>query len=805
MHLAQASLGATSLLTVMATAAAADVAGPASASASQSAGLEESASQPAGLEEIKVTARRRQESEQTVPLSITAMGADQLANQHIDSFVDMASKVPGFVAKPYNVTQSNLWMRGIGTDIPTSASNPAVAIFIDDVYLSQNGALWGDLLWDLERVEVLEGPQSTLFGKNAVGGLVNFVTRKPSQTPYASAELTLGNYGEVDARAVAGGPLSSTLAASISLSSQAHNGYETNTLDGNTFDQLSGLETVRGHLRFTPSDDLDVLLSADATRRRGTGRYIDITYTTRNQMFVNPSREGEVSGPVCSQVTGEKFANNFGGGPLNGPLDCESPEGVANVDDYGTSLRIDWKTGLGKLTSLTAYRDDDILAEENSAGTYMDFAGITPFVTPNDSIPDDFYYQRWANSARQFSQELRMTSDSTGPLSWIGGLYFLHELIDDTAIQNFLFPDIFWYGGTQIEVGNTRGNSYGAFAEGTYRWDSGFGVTVGGRYSRDEKDWYYSHTGYSTTGSYGKDVNGVQIPTPQGFNASTSDSWSAFTPNFVLDWKSAPGQYYYFKIARGYQSGGFGATTAGNPQEAEVPFKPEYALNYEAGAKLDLLDRRLRINPTVYWTDYTDLQILTLVPGFVAADIISNAGKARSRGAELQIDAAPVHGFELYGNYAYLDCTITASTLTPSIYGAVIDINGKQCRRAPKNSFNVGSRVESGAGTIGTLFAEVDYSWTDRFFSDNDNNSTSAVGAEYHLDGSLGLKSRDGRWEVSVWGKNLTNQLLVSGRVALVTPDCRTFVCDHQSLTVFSGYLPPRTYGVTFRWNNAPP
>lgn len=784
MRSVQVVLWAASFLAVAGSAAAADTVPATSADAATPQ-----------LAEIVVTAQHRKENLQTVPIAMTAITGKQMLDQHVDNFADIVGKVPGFLFNPDNITQPNLFMRGIGTDIRTSASNPGVAIYVDDVYLTRDAALYGDL-WDLQRVEVLEGPQGVLFGKNAVGGVVNFVTLQPGQTPYATAELTLGNYGAVTARGIVSGPLSNTVAGSFSFSSQTHDGYETNTLTGGKFDQVSQ-QTARGHLRFTPSDDLDVTLSGDVTRRRGTGPFIVIGYTTRNQAFVPPSpRAGPVSGPVCSNVVGEQFANAFGSGPLNGPLNCAPADGVQNVDDYGTSLKVDWRNALGKLTSITAYRHSNVLFEANDAGTSFDFAAITPFVTPNDSIPDDFYYQSKAEKVNQLSEEVRLESDANGPWSWITGLYFLHDRIDRNVIENFLFPDIFWFSGTSNVVGNTLGHSYGVFADGTYRWSNGLGLSLGGRYSLDQADWEYIHTGYSLTGQYDDGITA-----PQGFAANSSGRWDAFTPSAVVDWKAGPGRYYYFKIVRGYQSGGFGAEdTAEDPGEAVVKFKPEFALNYEAGAKYELLDRRLRIDPTIFWTDYSDLQIVTLVPGFVATDLISNAGKARSRGAELQITTVPVRGLQVYGNYQYLDCKITSSTPTTSVYGNPIDINGYTCRRAPRNSFNVGSRVQWGAGTLGSLFAQVDYDWTDRFYFDNDDNPISEVGAQWRLDGSFGLQSADGQWQLSVWGKNLTNQLLVSGRSLVVTPDCRSYTCDANSATLFNIYQPPRTYGVTVRW-----
>ncbi len=734
--------------------------------------LAQEAALATGLEEVVVSARRRDESLQDVPVAVSAFSGDQIERQNIQDFYEIVDRVPGFVINTDNITEPNMFMRGIGTDIEASAANPSVAVFIDDVYISRAGGTLGEL-WDLERVEVLRGPQSTLFGKNVVGGLVHFVTRKPDQEFNARVEASAGDYSLIGVRGSISGPLTDTVSASLAAAYRERDGYATNTLNGEDMEDVEA-SGVRGHLRVAPNEDLDVLLSADYTRRRGAGRYIDISYSPRNAAFINPDRRR---------------------GPISGPPAGGSGSGRADVDDGGVSLRVEWQTGAAELTSITAFRDSEVVGEENSAGTFFDWPNVIPFVTPYEDVPDDFFFQTKTDEAEQFSQEFRLTSTGDGPWSWITGVYYLKEKIDREEFADYLFPDIFWSSGQETVVGKTDGDSYGIFGEATYTWESGLALTAGVRYSRDEKTYDYAHTGAPVSGDYRP-----PFTIPEGFTAQASDSWDAWTPNVVLSYKPADNQLYYAKIARGYKSGGFAAESdALSPDEATIPFDPEFALNYELGAKLDLLDNRLRLNPVLFWTDYTDLQTQQLVivnPNTPPDNVIVNAGEARARGLELEIVGVPLEGWQLFGSYAYLDCEFTADLI---VNGE--NQKGNTCRRSPENSFNVGTSVEFPLSSLGLAHLELGYTWQDSIFFDNDNNPLSEIDSQSSLDASVGLTADDERWQLTVWGKNLTDELNVSGRALLSLPDFRTFEFAGFNDTILDSYLPPRTYGVTFRWN----
>ena len=219
------------------------------------------------LEEVLVTARKRSESLQTAPLSAAVFDSNSLNKAQISDMSEIIERVPGFVINRDNVTEPNIFMRGIGTDIESAASNSAIGMFVNDVYMSRAMAFAMDL-HDLERVEVVRGPQGALYGKNVTGGVVNFVSKKPSQETEAGVKVSVGNYDYLEVKGFASGALSDAITGRISASSRDRDGFAKNIFTGNDMETLDS-SSVRGQLRYQPSDELDIILSADTNRRRG--------------------------------------------------------------------------------------------------------------------------------------------------------------------------------------------------------------------------------------------------------------------------------------------------------------------------------------------------------------------------------------------------------------------------------------------------------------------------------------------------------------------------------------------------------
>lgn len=734
-----------------------------------------SASDSGGLDEIIVTARKREENLQTAPLSVAAFSGEALEKSGIDEFSEIASRVPGFTFNPDNVSEPNIFLRGIGTDIESAASNPAIGFFLNDVYLSRAQGTAIEL-FDLERVEIVRGPQGTLYGKNVVGGAINFITRKPTDEFRAGAEAGIGNYGSFDVKANVAGGLAEGLSGSIAASAQHHDGYARNTFTGNDVEDLDAYG-VMAQLRYQPGDRLDILLTGDLTRRRGGGKWVDIQIPSdHNIPFVNAERR---RGP-----------NNI--------------DGKQDADLGGVHLSVNYDTGVGTLTSVTAWREGQFASLNNDAGSFIDFTkmiygpdgGIDFGAIDHSLFNDDYYINDKDETAKSFSQDIRFRSDFDGPFNLLAGLFYQHETVDRTEIADYIFVE-FYAQGKEIAETRLKSDTWAAFVEGTFDITDTLGVTAGIRYTKDKKRFsVYRETIGDFLGAEFEDENGNFT---RAFSASDKRSWDAWTPSLNLHWQPAKDVYLYGLVSKGYKSGGWNGENATNPGEARVAYNPEYAWNYEIGAKTTWLDNRLRFNITGFWTEYEDLQTQQFVifdPNLPADNVISNAGKARVKGIEIETALAPVRGLTLFANYTYMDAKITGDLIStelqydPSCFCSVpvpTNLKGNVLRRSPENSFSIGGDVTVPVSSRLNAFVRADYNWTDDFFFDNENSPRTLQKSVGVLNGSIGIATEDDKWELRVWAKNLTNELYEAGKSDVIG-------------SVLVSYNPPRTYGATLRW-----
>lgn len=729
------------------------------------------------IQDIVVTARKREERLQSTPVSVAAFSAEALTKQGVDEFSEIAARVPGFTLNPDNISEPNVFLRGIGTDIESAASNPAVGFFLNDVYLSRAQGTAMEL-FDLERVEVVRGPQGTLYGKNVVGGAINFVTKKPTQDTTTSVEGTVGNYKTVELKASISGAITDKLSGSLSASARSHGGYAYNTYTKSDMEDLSAFG-VLAQLRYQPTTDLDILLTGDLTRHKGGGHWIDIQIpSTHNIPFVNKD-------------------------PRRGPNNID---GKQDADLGGVHLTIDKDLGAARLSSISAYREGRFVAHNNDGGSFIDFTklaytanGRVNFFAINRALfNDDYYINDKDETAKTWSQEFRYASQSDGPFNYMAGLYFLHEDIDRTEFADYIFVDYFAQGA---DIARTRmkSNTYAAFVEGSYNFTDTAGITAGVRYTKDKKKFSaYRETIGDFLGADFEDDAGK--PT-MSFSAKAKDQWSAWTPSVNVHWQATPDVYTYAVVSKGYKSGGWNGENATNPGEARAAYNPEFAWNYELGVKSDWFNHRLRANVTGFWTQYDDLQTQQFVvfdPKLPADNVIANAGTARVKGIELETVLAPVRGLTLYGNYTYMKGEITGDLIstelvyTPSCFCSLpkpTNLKGNQLRRTPKSSFNIGGNFEQPVGEMLSLFLRANYSYTGKFEFDNENNPRTHQDAVGLFNASVGFGDQDGNWELSLWGKNLGDKLYETGKSDVIG-------------SVLVSYGAPKTYGLTLRWKH---
>ncbi len=784
----------------------------------QDSGAENAAS----LEEVVVTARRREESLQDVPVAVQAFSADDIARANIQDFTEVAGRTPGMVFIASTPLDHEIFMRGIGTDIQGAGADNSVGVFVDGIYMSRNtGSQIG--IYDLERIEVLKGPQSLRFGKNVVGGLVHYVTKKPTEEFESDIMVTGGDYNQLDVIAAVRGPMTDNVSFSIAGGSINHDGYATNTLGGEAEDlQRSGL---RAQLLFRPSDNTDILIAADTNRTRAAGRWVNVgiagdsAAVRFNRFFAPP-----IPGLPDDFLLPTRNASFVNADPRSGPRNHTG----ANISDInGISATIDWENGNGlSVQSITAYREGELTARDEGCGMYWDFP-MTPrengLMIPDptssivndvfeylDEVPDCWFDQLKTDNVNQISQELRVSYDVNDRMSWSGGIYYLAEEIDRTEQVAFSFPDFNvitdWafsiaFGGAPSGIVETEGVSFAAtqsdstnlgfFGEMNYAISDAVALNVGLRWVRDEKEFAVARSGDSFDAQICEPDGGGMLPEGcdvQGeFIAAQTQDWSEVLPAISLTYSLSDDSTLYGRYERGYKPGGYTGEGAGQPSSALVSFDPEFADVFEVGAKMLLADRRVRLNIAAHFTDYTDLQ----TQQFIAADptrppdnfVVNASGGTEAYGIELDLQAAVSDVLTIFGNYAYTRCEFSGALI---IDDDGTDVNGNTCRRTPENGLNLGADATFSTGGRFNISMGGDFQYQDDYFFDNENSASQKIDSETNLNLYAGFAPQDGDWGVKFWVKNATDELNVANVLDLFG-------------TVYYNYQAPRTYGVTYR------
>lgn len=703
------------------------------------------------LEEIVVTAQRRAETLQKVPLAITAFGAEEIRQGRMLGLAEVAIRTPGFNIGNFSPESPNLTLRGIGSTDRDAGSDRSVVVFVDETYIGRAGASTFDL-FDLERVEVLHGPQGTLYGKNVAGGAINIITRKPERETDAYVEAGIGNYNLLETRGMFNAPLSDTVATRFAISTRDRDGPQKNVLTGNDVDTLDNA-SVRAHIRYQPSENTDALLTAEYARDRIYG----------------VSRKLAPGGP---------FTTSLGFIPDPDPRKVEiNDDGKFDRDAFSLIGRVDQATVFGEFTSLTALRDvasqviQDVVAIPLESS--FDAQGRPRGFLSIDDTTEDY---------RSVSQEFRLASPvSDSPLYWVGGLYFSEERTERVSVRERSLLAV--TSLPKFDQGNDT-RSYAVFGQATYSLTPRLNVTLGGRYTWDRKDFRLAVTDES--GGTADTLN----PATEEFDVTASDKWSAFTPRVALDFAATDDLMLYTSVSRGYKGGGFQGF-APDGASAQISFDPEYVWNYEAGLRSQWFDRRALFNLTAFVMDYTDLQfrqrVLT-VPGDEASAvvIILNASDAEIRGIESSVSVRVLENLELSASYAYLDTEI--KRFREDIPNPP-DIVGNSLPLAPKNSYVLSAKYDLPLAGGAGIHARADYKYKSMHYFEVEQWAAGKEASYGLLDARVSYLSADTAWEVALWGSNLADKVY------------RSQVQSSVNGTIgVSRFGDPRTYGVSFIW-----
>ncbi len=725
------------------------------------------------LEEVVVTAQKRAENLQDVPISISAFSGDFIDDAGITSIDEVSSLTPGLTMSRFNIAQPQIFIRGIGSTDDSAYGDQSVGVFIDEVYIGRAGG--ADLnMMDLERIEVLRGPQGTLYGKNVVGGAINVVTRKPSQDFSAKVSAGAGNYSYNNWRALINGGLSETVSGKLGISSTNRDGHSKSSLGGRLSDEDN--VSAFGQLLIDTSEQSSLLLSFDYSRDRREGNSRD----SFGEQFVFFPWFAPGSPFAASPASSDPYRNE------------KTVNGFQDRDVWGASAKFNWTTALGEFVSITSYRNSEFDFQE-------DFDGSDANLVVNNVDEE----------ANQFSQEFRLSNISNdGRLSWLAGLYYYQEEVDRMDNNDFTGNDVAAFGTPSPVPGLSWGQflpllgqtgwglapfniffdqynettSYAVFGQVDYQIAEALKLSVGARYTVDSKDADIKGLGFDPTGGF--------LAAP--YDVSVDETWEEFTPKVSLDYQFNDDIMFYFSFSQGFKSGGYNGS-ASSEAVARQGFDPEEATQYEIGVKSMLFDDRVRANLTLFQIDYTDLQVFQLKNG--AELVIDNAADAESSGIELEVTAALTDTMTLVASYAYLDADYD-KYITES--GA--DYSGNSLTRSPENSYNISLTKRFSIGGIGDLTLQADYSYQDEIFFNADNyrmpNGDILVGDDEHSiwDAFAILEIADTGIEVKLWGKNLGDE---EYRVHGI--DGRGPFNLSQNGAVVWGM--PRTYGISLTWN----
>lgn len=601
------------------------------------------------LEAVVVTAERRSQPLQKVPISITALTGEDIEKSKISSIIDVQQYVPGLAVTEASTGQAQVFIRGIGTDIVGSGVEDAVAVYIDGVYQSRAAATAMQFI-DVGRVEVLKGPQGILYGRNATGGAINIISRAPSSEKSVQLDIQSGSYNQKTIRGTVSGPLSgNSVNGRLSFLHNRDDGDTQNVLL-NLRGNSSDINALRGSLEFLPNDKLIVTVNAHYYQNNLTTAMKPL-YPAVNPLFI-------MFGATViadSRTVMQNLPNE------------------ANLTQSGVDVKAEWDLDSTLLTSITAVNKTDYdIKRADLDGTEIPLLNVgSP--TTGIGIPEITNF---------FSQEFTLASNSDGPLSWTGLLSYTHQKVDAPGF-NFSFPLL---GLTTNSVAVVSTDALGVGGQATYSWANGLRLTGGARYSTEtknlEKDLTYA--------------NGI-------LTGSMTDrkTWSSVTPKLAIDYSPDKNHMFYASVTKGFKSGGY------NTVAIQPAFAPETAVNYETGVKSRLLDDRLFLNLAAFYMKYNDMQVSIVMsgPGGLYSEI-KNAARAISKGIEASVVAKPTSRFELSGGLQLLNARFAEFvTIDPQNPAAgALDRRGNPLSRAPDTTVNLAAQytwpTASGAVTL---------------------------------------------------------------------------------------------------------
>jgi len=689
--------------------------------------------------EVVVTAQKREERLQDVPIAVSVASGDQLERQNIANIDQLKLIVPSFEATSFGVS-----IRGVGTATFSTSIEPTVSTVIDGVVLGRPEMALGSF-YDLERVEVLRGPQGMLFGKNASSGLVSIVTKNPRLGDFEVAgNFNFGEEGYNKSDATVNLPLGENAALRIGGFVNKLDGVLTNKFDGRSFNGNDEWG-VRAKFLWSPTDSLDVLLAADYGKQ-------DQSITWSPYAAV-PGSATALALAACG-VTAS---------PDNTDICIDGPQ-YKDRENYGFSGQVNWDMGGGyTLTSITAGR------------RAFDFSG-----GDSDSLPVNVLNTNESNQdIRQISQELRIASPTGERLEYVAGLYYFKMTTDQTTIQTGTFG-LFPFPVLNRTIDNhVVTESRALFGQATFNATEKLRLIAGARLTRDNVSIEFDQ---------------YNLPGTVGIGAAVSFDRAIEEENFSwrlgAQYEITPVTMAYVTASRGYKGPGFNQTAVANATQ-DQSVGPEYPMSYEIGLKTVLPGGKAILNVALFDTTFEDYQAQTVDFSVTPAAFRTiNAGDLKTRGVEVDITAAPIDGLVLnaaatwldaeYGKFGYIDC-YPGQPVTPGQCEVVVpgippfvppvmgyDPSGERLSGTSEWKVALSGKYQRQITEAFDGFVQADYSWRSEVNASASGDPATVIDAYGILSGAIGVETTDGRWRFSVWGKNLGDERFPSALFSTV-------------------------------------
>lgn len=708
----------------------------------------QSATDDISLEEIIITAEKRSENIQDVPISVTVLSGAELQQRSAESLRDLQFAIPNLTLYSRTDFNPNFIIRGISSGARNIGFESSLGVYVDGVFMGRTSG-FNQQLDDIERVEVLRGPQGTLFGKNTISGALNIATLRPGDEFDGRVSVEYGNFDNRRASGYLSGPIvEGVLSAKVSGFTSDRDGFVTNVnASGPASVDDENTHGFRGELRFTPNEQLDIALRGDWSK--ADRRVLD----------------GEVA---------EIIDNPFGL-PLSGDV-----PGVRTVSIGGDNIE-DREISGGSVT--VAYQlDSGHEIVSISALRHLEYA------LPNsdlDGEPGDFLSNNNRDELKQFTQELRIASPATDPFRYVAGVYYFNQNSDTSRsivlgddlrgiLAGFGVPAAFITNLTNSGSVDTK--SFAAFANVSFDVSDHLELDAGVRYNNEQKDFVFGQDGIDVLG----------LPTIAPFTDEIKEE--DFSPTFGLNYKPSDDTLLYARFAKGFKSGGWNADILSSSLPSDIVFDAESINSYEFGMKTEMWDRRARLNIAVFQLNYKDIQISrfnNVTGGFETA----NAARARSRGFEVEFTAVPAAGFDVSAGIGYADAEFRSyPDAAPGVdlSGAPLDAPNWTVSASAQYSRPVADKVEA----IGRL----DYAYRSSAPGDG-LDAFSGVDGFATLNGRVGL-AWDSGLALYFWARNITNNDFVVSQ----------FVGGNLASTLgvtqrFATYGSPRTYGVSLSFD----